>query len=145
MEIENYRIKLLQPDDAQKLITLIDSNRDRLLKYFPITTSSVTNLETASSYIEDMVKRASNKEFYSYLIEEKSTETIVGMYILKNFNWRVPKCELAYFIGKNHEGKGIASKITKGVVDFCFTDLKLNKIWIETGEDNMGSKTSKWK
>ena len=141
MEIENYRIKLLQLDDAQSLINLIDSNRERLLKYFPITTSSVTNLETASSYIADMVSKAKNKEFFSYLIKDKNTNVIVGMYILKNFEWRIPKCELAYFIDKNHEGKGIVSKVTKGMVDFCFKKLGLNKVWIETGEENFGSKT----
>ena len=62
------------------------------------------------------------------------------MFILKSINWRVPKCELAYFIDKNNEGKGIISGITKVMVDFCFNELNMNKIWIETGEDNFGSK-----
>lgn len=141
MEFDNYRIQLLQLSDAKRLLNLIDSNRDRLLKYFPITSSSVTDLETATSYITKKIHDTNNKEFFGFLIEEKTTNELVGMYILKNFNWRIPKCELAYFIDKNHEGKGIVSKITKGMIDHCFEDLKMNKIWIETGEDNIGSKT----
>ena len=63
------------------------------------------------------------------------------MYILKNFDWRVPKCEFAYFIDKSYEGKGIISKVTKVLIDHCFKVLKMSKVWIETGEDNIGSKT----
>ncbi len=140
MEIDNFRINLVQLDDAQRLLDLISSNRDRLRKYFPITSSSVTNLITSNAYIIQKIKEANNKEFFSYLIEEKSTDNLIGMFILKSINWRVPKCELAYFIDKNNEGKGIVSGITKAMVDFCFNELKMSKIWIETGEDNFGSK-----
>lgn len=141
LEIENYRIRLVQFDDAQRLFKLVDSNRDRLLKYFPITTSGITNLETAKAYVSQKIHEANNKSFFSYLIEEKNTGNLVGMYILKSFNWRIPKCELAYFIDSGSEGKGIISKVTKCIIDFCFTVLKMNKIWIETGTDNIGSKS----
>ena len=140
IEFENYRLRLLHLNDAEGLFNLIETNRDRLLKYFPITSSSVTDLETAKTYIADKIKRSINKDFFGYLIEEISSNELVGLYILKNFNWRVPKCELAYFIDKNHEGKGIVTKVTHEMIDYCFNQLKLSKIWIETGEDNFGSK-----
>ncbi len=140
MEFDNYRLRLIQMSDAKRLLNLIESNRDRLLKYFPITSSSIIDQETATSYISKQINETNKKEFFAYLIEEKNSNELVGMYILKSFNWRIPKCELAYFIDKNHEGKGIVRKATKRIIDHCFEDLKLNKIWIETGEDNIGSK-----
>ena len=141
IHLDGYRLRLLQLSDAENLYNLIETNRPRLLKYFPITSSSVTDIETAKSYIIDKIKRANNKDFFGYLIEEKSTNQLAGMYILKSFNWRTPKCELAYFIDQNYEGKGIISKATKKISDHCFETLKMRKIWIETGEDNFGSKT----
>ncbi len=140
MEIAEYRLRLVQLTDAKRVLDLIDTNRDRLLKYFPITSSSVTDLQSATMYISKKIQESRNREFYSFLIENKETDELIGMYILKSFNWRVPKCELAYFVDKKYEGKGIVSKITKGIVSHCFNNLKLNKIWIETGEDNFGSK-----
>ncbi len=140
IEFDDYRLQLIQLSDAKRLLNLIDSNRDRLLKYFPITSSSITDLETATSYISKQIQETNNKEFFGYLIEEKNSNELLGMYILKSFNWRIPKCELAYFIDKNHEGKGIVRKATKRIIDHCFEELKLNKVWIETGEDNFSSK-----
>ena len=139
--IGNYCLRLMQLGDAEKLLDLIDRNRDRLLKYFPITVSSVTNLRTSNAYISQKTHQANNKEFFAYFIEEKDTGDLIGMYMLKSFNWRIPKCELAYFIDESREGMGIISKITKSMVDHCFSELKMNKIWIETGEDNIASKT----
>jgi len=141
IEIDNLKVRLLSLSDAKNILNLINSNRNRLLKYFPITSYSVTDLETAKVYISKRINDTSNKEFFGYLIEEKLTNDIVGMYILKSFDWRIPKCELAYFIDKKFEGKGIISKVTKIMVDHCFKTLKVNKIWIETGEDNIASKT----
>ncbi len=141
IEIDNLKARLITLADAQDLLNLVNTNRNRLLKYFPLTSSSITDLETATVYISKHIREANNKEFYGYLIEETSTKVIIGMYILKSFDWRIPKCEFAYFIDEKHEGKGITSKVTKAMVDHCFETLKMNKVWIETGEDNIASKT----
>lgn len=141
IETELYLLRLVQISDTEKLYDLVDRNRARLLKYFPITTSGISTLESTRSYIAQKISEAAKREFFCYLIEEKNTGDLVGMYILKSFNWRIPKCELAYFIDKKYEGKGIISEITKAIVEHCFTKLNLHKIWIETGTDNLASKS----
>jgi RimJ/RimL family protein N-acetyltransferase len=49
------------------------------------------------------------------------------------------KCELAYFIDKNFEGKGIISKAVADTVAFCFNDLQMNKVYICTSKINAAS------
>jgi RimJ/RimL family protein N-acetyltransferase len=51
----------------------------------------------------------------------------------------IAKCELAYFIDKEFEGKGIISKAVGKVIGFCFGELMMNKITICTSKINIAS------
>ena len=62
------------------------------------------------------------------------------MVFIKNIDWRIPKCELGYFIDKSFEGKGIMSKVIDDTISYCFNDLKMEKIFLKIGPENIGSK-----
>ena len=51
----------------------------------------------------------------------------------------ISKCELFYFIDKEFEGKGIISKAVSEVINLCFNELNMNKIFICTSKVNFAS------
>jgi len=126
--------------DTEELFFLIENNRDRIAEYFPITSSSVTNLASTEQFINRMTTGYVDGTNYLFIIEHTDTKHLCGSIFLKNFESRVPKCELGYFLDKQYEGKGIASKALQAVCTFCFEELQLNKLCIRTGIDNIASK-----
>ncbi len=60
--------------------------------------------------------------------------------VIKDIDFTVPKCELAYFIDEAFEGKGIATDATHWLVNFCFEELDMEKIILRINPANEGSK-----
>ena len=44
-------------------------------------------------------------------------------------------------MAENLQGKGIITKSCKALIDYCFSDLQLNRIEIKCGTENFKSKT----
>lgn len=59
--------------------------------------------------------------------------------MIKNIDYSLAKCELGYFIDIDFEGKGITSQAVKNVLDFCFGEIKMNKVTICTSLVNTAS------
>jgi RimJ/RimL family protein N-acetyltransferase len=59
--------------------------------------------------------------------------------LVKNIDRKIGKCELAYFVDKDFEGKGIITKAVGDLIAFCFTELLMNKITICTSPVNYAS------
>jgi len=140
MQFGNYIIRLISKEDAVLFFKLICNNTNRLNNYLPKTTKANSSLEFTKIYIDQKIHQAEAKENFCFVLEDIITKDLVGAIFLKSFDWSVPKCELAYFIDKNHEGKGVISKALKEIIDYCFSTLKLNKLFLRTAMDNEGSK-----
>lgn len=90
------------------------------------------------AYVEDKVALADKREMFVFviLVEEK----IAGLLIVKNINWRIPKCELAYFIDRTHEGQSVMSVALDMLLEHCFNTLKMHKIYICVSPENERSR-----
>jgi ribosomal-protein-serine acetyltransferase len=139
IRFDNITLRPLDKNDATQLLALIDRNRPRLLDYFPVTSRSITDINSSKYYIKQKIAEAAKREHYTYVIEDDS-KTLQGIFILKNIDWWVPKGELAYFIDKDLEGKGIMTKVMAEMVRYCFDTLEMNKLFILTSTDNYASR-----
>lgn len=134
------QIRLIRKEDSMRLLHLIENNRQRLLPYFNNTCHSIQNIETAQKFVKIKMNQAFLKEQYYFVIELKTTLEIVGIIILKNINWWVPKGELAYFIDEAFEGRGFATHAVKWVIEYAFEVLKFKKLYLKCTPENIGSK-----
>lgn len=71
----------------------------------------------------------------------KIRNKVIGIVSIKNIEWRVPKCEIAYFIDKDYQGRGIISYAISWITNQCFNESKMKKIYALVGENNLGSQT----
>jgi ribosomal-protein-serine acetyltransferase len=137
--IKNLVLRPLNIEDAGEFFELINRNRARLCDYFPKTISMVTDPGNAGAYVQQRVGQAVKKEFLSFVLADENNE-LQGYISLKNFDWEVPKCELAYFIDADYEGKGIMTNAMGVIVTYCFETLQLNKLYLTTAADNYRSR-----
>jgi ribosomal-protein-serine acetyltransferase len=135
--MNKVKIRFLELPDRTDLFNLIQSNKSRLIRYLPGTCKSNESLESSIDYIKESKEKSKRKENYVFGIF--FSEKLVGITIIKSIDLRSLKCELGYFIDQDHEGKGIMSEAFKLTNNFCFEELKMQKLYLRTGEENDSS------
>jgi len=138
--MKDIQIRPVETEDCTSLFNVIEKNRERLITYFPKTSRSIKDLETTKKFIKQKVKQGLQKEQFCFVIALKSNAEIIGMVMIKNIDWTIPKGELAYFIDEDFEGMGIMSSAVKWVVEFCFEQLEMEKLYIKFNPENTGSR-----
>lgn len=126
-------------EDALQLEFLFETNRSRLLTYFPKTSHHLRQ-SGAIKFIEQKLEERIKKETYFFTVADSETNKMIGGVIAREIDWSVPKCELAYFIDSGYGGKGITSKAVQWLVNYCFTALGMEKICIKLNPANEGSR-----
>ncbi len=138
--MKDIQIRPVETEDCTSLFNVIEKNRERLITYFPKTSRSIKDLEATKKFIKQKVKQGLQKEQFCFVIALSSKAEIIGMVMIKNIDWTIPKGELAYFIDEDFEGMGITSNAVKWVVEFCFEQLEMEKLYIKFNPENTGSK-----
>lgn len=134
-------IEQIEKDDFLGLFKLVDSERARLQPYFPVTCAHCSDPRGTRAYIKDMIARAKRREFFCFAMRDYEGGAPIGLVFLKEFDWTVPKCETAYFIGSIYERKGITTMGLMWAVDFAFSRLGMEKVFARVDPENIGSCT----
>ena len=135
----NYTIRSFNSLDAERWFALIDRNRARLKKYFPITVSENETLEATKKYLQKKQNEEAHRLGFTLAITDSATDALIGVIILKKIKWPTRVCELAYFIDENYEGKGITSAAVQTMVAYAKEVLNLKKIGVRISATNIGS------
>lgn len=141
IEIEHHHelpflIRELSNTHSASLHRLVQGNKNRLKRFFPITVSATETIAQTKKYITNKKKlRSKNVIILGVFVDIG----LAGVIFIKSIDWKIPKCELAYFIDGKHEGKGLISNAIKEVVSFCFKRLNMNKIFMRIDPNNISS------
>ncbi|GEP50094.1 ribosomal-protein-amino-adic N-acetyltransferase [Flavobacterium noncentrifugens] len=139
MAFENWNIQTIAEILPEELFNLIEKNRNHISKTFPVTVSSCENFEKTIQYLGEAIENQEKEESYYFYLRNLETGILIGFVMIKNLNKKIRKCELAYFVDQDFEGKGIISKAVVQTISFCFRELMMNKIFICTSKINFGS------
>jgi ribosomal-protein-serine acetyltransferase len=136
---ENWTLETIDTILATEFYTLIENNRTHIQSTFPVTIANCVDLEKTIEFIEKNKKKQNDKEGYYYYLRSVVSHQLIGYVCIKNVDLKILKCELAYFIDKNFEGKGIISEAVSQVIGYCFDTLQMNKVFICTSKINAAS------
>ena len=137
--LETFHIDFLKDEDAKSLCEMMTSNAERFKRYFPITLSKNTSLETSQNYIAEKKKECQNNIEFTFAIIESEKSRIVGLIIIKEINWGNKQGEFAYCIDSKFENIGLMSKAIRAISKYAFECLKLERLQIIVHRDNIGS------
>lgn len=130
------RISKILPEE---FYALIDRNREHISKTFPVTLANCMDLEKTVTHISNNSTKEDKKEGYYFYLRNLESRELIGYVVIKNINASLSKCELAYFVDKDFEGKGIITKAVANVLAVCFNELNMNKAYICTSLVNTAS------
>ncbi|MCF6131540.1 GNAT family N-acetyltransferase [Flavobacterium wongokense] len=139
MKFENWKIESIANILPEEFFNLIGKNKSHIEKTFPVTVSNCLDLEKTNKFIADNIQKETNNDGYYFYIRNTETHILIGYICIKNIKQDIRKCELAYFIDADFEGRGIISKVVSQTIEFCFTQLQMNKVFLCTSKINKGS------
>jgi len=122
--LKSYKLRELQLSDAEKLFDYLQDSD--ILKFLSAIPNPYTK-EDALSFISFANETRLTGKEYHFAISDLN-ENLLGVIGIKEINNDLGTCEIGYWLGKEHHGKGIISNVIPVVVQFCFSRLKLQKI-----------------
>jgi len=132
-------IEPIAKDDDEGFFRLVESERERLARYFPTIVGSCTDVRATRRYIKDRLDMMKDRTFFCYVMRDYEGSEPVGAVILKQFDQNVPKCEVGYLMGSSHQGQGLATLGLMWAVDRAFTQLGITKVCARIAPDNLAS------
>ncbi len=135
--MNTIEIEPINISDAKAYFELILNNVDQLSLYFPGTVKETDTQEKATQLLASMIEAVKSKSRYPFGIYKE--QTLIGWISIKNIDWNVSKCELGYYLDKNHYGNGYMQIAVEQIIKFAFENLQLNKIFLRIGVDNIAS------
>jgi RimJ/RimL family protein N-acetyltransferase len=139
MKFDNYVIRQVTMEDLYDYFELIERNRGRLEDFFAGTVAVTKTLKDTRAHLSEVIEKAEKRNYFPFVIVDSSINKIIGSIQVKSLDWNIPKAELGYYIDEKYEGKGIVTGALSVIIDYCFNELKLIKVYIRTHEENVPS------
>lgn len=139
MEDKNWIVTPLEHCDPADIFHLINSNREHITPGFPVTAKACNSIVSTSIFLKKYHKLYRKQKEFRYLVYLKANNTLIGYFVIKNLSKKVKRCEFAYFIDKELQGKGYTTQIVNYMCEVAFNNLNMNKIVICTASHNIAS------
>jgi ribosomal-protein-serine acetyltransferase len=133
---DNLELKTLGLSDAREFFNLTKSNDKHLRQWLGWLDDDKTVSDT-EKYIESSNKRFEEGEGLDLgIFYEDKLIGGIGLFPIDEAN---KKTSIAYWLSEEYQGKGIMSDSLKSVINYCFNELKLNRIEITVAVENTKS------
>lgn len=135
---DKIRIELIEEKHTQSIFDMVNENRNHLRPWLPFVDRMQT-VDFTQNFVRGTMQR--NKEGIEYAYVIFKNDKMVGRIGIYKIDAQNSIGEIGYWIIEDFQGQGIVTKSCKGLIDFCFNNLKLNRIEIKCGTENLRSKT----
>lgn len=137
IQIDNrLTLEMINIHHAEPIFHLVNSNRLHLREWLPW----VVKVETVE-YFKEIITISqqgytNNSDHAFVILFDGIIVGRIGVYDIDNQN---NIGAIGYWIGAEFQGKGIVSKASKVMINYCFQDLGLNRIEIKCATKNFKS------
>jgi [ribosomal protein S5]-alanine N-acetyltransferase len=132
-------LRELTMDDAITIVNLMDYEIAKYLYEVPYPYRIEDALNFIKSSYEDFKLHKAITFAIDYKNKSKSILLLGGTIGIKDIDYVNNKADIGYWIGKQYQGKGIATECIKLVVNYGFDALKLEEILAYVFPDNNSS------
>lgn len=130
---DRISLRRFKDDDAQRVHSAVVRNADHLTPFMHWMVPDYS-LEMARDFIARSTKAAEARELLGFGIF--LDDELIGSIGFVGFDWKAAKAEIGYWIGREHEGKGIVSRACRAMIELAFDDLGINRIEIRCSSKN---------
>ena len=98
---------------------------------------TLSTVDACSAHIQDVLKAGQEDELFEWHIFAQNK--LCGAIRLNKIELGNRKASIAYYIGENCQGQGLASSAVRAVIGYCFEKLGFNRIELQCTSENLGS------
>lgn len=132
----HVRLSLMTPDDAAAFLDLVERNRESFERWLGWA-FQVRDLDGALAYIERYTKRW---EHHASLLTHVWVDgALMGMAVYRVIDHDNHYAEIGYALDASVRGRGVATKVTRALMDYAYDVLDMNRIIITCATGNVES------
>ena len=130
-------ITLVDPSFAEKYLAIVENEREYLAKFLAWP-SHATDINFFQNFVLHMLTEYAQGKSITCAIFYK--EDLVGNISLNNINHSLNKAHIGYWISKDVQGLGIATRCVQFLCHFAFDKLSLEKVELAAATNNNASR-----
>ncbi len=138
LEVENnVELRLYEPHHAEELNALVERNFDHIKKWSAWLKDD-RSIENTHAFIKRNLKQFAENERFAVGIWHKNE--MAGQIEYNYLDRKNRKTEIGFWLGESFQGKGLATKSCRVLIDYAFNELKLNRVEMRCGAENTKSR-----
>ena len=134
---DDLELRLLEHRHAQLLFDLTIRNREHLRAFLPWVAKMQAVLHTEAYLKLGLEQFARHDGFQAGIFFHNELVGMVGLHYIR---WDTECTEFGYWLAKDAQGKGLATRTVRALCDYCFGELKLGRAEIRCAPENTRSR-----
>nr|WP_205169953.1 GNAT family protein [Bacillus pakistanensis] len=135
IETNHFNLRELRLEDATALFPIISD--EGTMKF--ITPHPVKTLKEMKSTVNKMIEGCKSKQEVVWVIEDKTTKKVVGVFRFHKWNQWHKKAEIGVVIRNEYQNQGVMKEILPKMLYHGFMKMNLNRIVGDIFEGNKAS------
>jgi RimJ/RimL family protein N-acetyltransferase len=146
LPIETPRIIMRQPimgyvDSPEYLVAVEESLRE--LQPWCAWAQYLPSRDSSEEYVRECcanwILKTNNNIGLTLWMFDKDTNKFIGIVVLWNIVWDVPKYEIGYWVRSSYSGKGYVTEAVNAVTRYLFLQMNARRLEIKTEPKNVKS------
>ncbi|MGI8745972.1 MAG: GNAT family N-acetyltransferase [Bryobacteraceae bacterium] len=133
---ESAYLQIMEERHAEAVYSVVDKDRERLRKWLPWV-DRTTEAEYTREFIHGALEQFARNEGLSAAIWVAGR--VAGGIGFHQISWLSKHVEMGYWISSEFEGRGIVTGASRAMIDYAFTQWKLNRVEIRCATGNARS------
>lgn len=133
----NLELRLYELSHTEELNALIEQNVDYIKKWSAWLKDD-RSIENTRSFIKRNQTQFAKKEGFAVGIWFEGE--MAGQIEFNYLDWNNRKTEIGFWLGESFQGKGLATKSCRVMIDYAFIELNLNRVEMQCGVENTKSR-----
>lgn len=133
----NTKIGLIEERHAEEFFALVQRNQERLLHWCPWL-GEVGTIEKTREFLKSKLERFANGNGFTAGFFENGA--LIGVIALEYVDRANRVTEIGYWLSAETEGKGLIIRSCPVLIDYAFSQLKLQRIQIRCASENVRSR-----
>jgi len=134
---DGVSLRTLRARDAAALYSLIDGSREYLREWLPFL-DDAQGPDATHGFILEASRLADEGKGVAVGIWDG--EVLVGVIGLTEISKRNRHAEIGYWLGHEHQGRGLMTRACRAVITYCFDVVGLHRVAIYCAPGNMRSR-----
>ena len=121
-------LRAYRAGDGTALFAAINEDREDLSQWLPWV-GNHHSVDDAEAYVRDMAGKWITRESLTLGIFSSDEKSLYGGTGFHGFDWKVPSCEIGWFLRKSARGQGIGAEAVRLCCKLAFEHIGANRVW----------------